>query len=109
VNPEIVRNLARAGAPVDAAMPSGTQPIEQAARKVLPATVAAMLELGADAGRGLDALMAWWSIVGAKYNGHRSGDVSTVIDILRAGGAEVSDRHLDQAAGASAVEAALRH
>lgn len=108
-NPEIVRALARAGASVNAAMPSGTQPIEQAARRVLPATVAAMVELGADPGRGLDALMAWWA-VGVQYNGHRAGKVSTVIDILRAGGAKVTDRHREQAAGAGApqVEAALR-
>ncbi len=98
-----------AGASVNAAMPSGTQPIEQAARRVLPATVAAMVELGADPGRGLDALMAWWA-VGVQYNGYRAGKVSTVIDILRAGGAEVTDRHREQAAGAGApqVEAALR-
>lgn len=108
VNPQIVRSLVRAGATVNAAMPSGAQPIEPAARKVLPATVAAMIELGADPGRGLDALMTWWSITGAKFNGYRSADVCSVIDVLRAGGAEVNDGHLDRAAGASEVEAALR-
>jgi ankyrin repeat protein len=108
VNPQIVRALAKAGASVNAAMPGGAQPIEAAARKVLPATVAALVELGADPGRGLDALMAWWSISGAKYNGYRCDDVCSVIDILRAGGAEVNDRDLSRAAGASAVEAALR-
>ena len=38
---------------------------------ILPATVAAMVELGADAGRGLDSLMAWWT-VGAAFNGYRA-------------------------------------
>jgi hypothetical protein len=108
VNPEIVRLLVQAGASVHAATPSGTQPIERAARNVLPATVAAMLELGADPCRGLDAVLAWWAISGAKFNGYRSADVSSVIEILRAGGAEVSERHRGMAAGASAVEAALR-
>jgi hypothetical protein len=109
VNPEIVRSLARAGASVNAATPSGTQPIEQAARRILPATVAAMIEVGADPGRGLDALMAWWA-VGVKYNGYRADEVGTVIDILRGGGAEVTDRHCELAteAGAPQVEAALR-
>jgi uncharacterized protein len=110
VNPEMVRALARAGASIDAPLPSGTQPIELAARMVLPATVAAMVELGADPGRGLDALMAWWAL-GATFNGYRAGEVAAVIAILRAGGAEVSERHRELAAGAgtSEVEAALRH
>ena len=109
VNPEMVRALVRAGAAVDAAMPSGAQPIEQAARRILPATGAAMVELGADPGRGLDALMSWWA-VGVRFAGYRAGDVADVIDILRAGGAEVTERHRELAAtaGASQVEAALR-
>jgi len=109
VNPEMVRALVRAGAAVDAAMPSGTQPIEQAARRILPATVAAMVDLGADPGRGLDALLSWWA-VGVRFAGYRAGDVADIIDILRAGGADVTERHreLATAAGASQVEAALR-
>ncbi|MCV7298822.1 ankyrin repeat domain-containing protein [Mycobacterium barrassiae] len=109
VNPEIVRALVRAGASIDAPLPSGTQPIELAARMLLPATVAAMIELSADPGRGLDSLLAWWA-VGAKFNGYRSGRVVELIDILRAGGAEVSPRHRELAADAAApdVEAALR-
>jgi uncharacterized protein len=109
VNPEMVRALVRAGAAVDAALPGGTQPIERAARMVLPATVAAMVELGADPDRGLDSLMAWWSI-GATYNGYRATAVADVIDLLRAGGATVTQRHREHAAnaGASEVEAALR-
>ena len=109
VNPEMVRALVRAGASVDSPLPSGTRPIELAARMILPATVAAMVDLGANPGRGLDSLMSWWA-VGAELNGYRAGDVAAVIDILRAGGAVVSDRHreLAAAAGASQVESALR-
>ena len=109
VNPEMVRALVRAGACVNAPLPSGTQPIELAARMILPATVAAMVDLGADAGRGLDSLMTWWA-VGATFNGYRAGEVAAMIDVLRAGGAEVSERHRGLAAdaGASEVEAALR-
>ena len=108
VNPEMVRALVHAGAAVDAAMPSGTQPIEQAARRILPATVAAMVELGADPGRGLDALLSWWS-VGVRSAGYRAADVADVIDVLRTGGAAVTERHRELAAGAGAsqVEAAL--
>jgi uncharacterized protein len=110
VNPEMVRALVRAGAAVDAALPSGTRPIEQAARRVLPATVAAMVELGADPGRGLDALLPWWASTGARHAGRRANDVAEIIDILRAGGALVTDRHRELAAdaGAPQVEAALR-
>jgi uncharacterized protein len=110
VNPEMVRALVRAGAAVDAALPSGIQPVEQAARRVLPATVAAMVELGADPARGLDALLPWWAITGARHPGHRATDVAEIIDILRAGGAVVTDRHRELAAdaGAPQVEAALR-
>ena len=104
----MVRALVSAGAAVDAAMPSGTQPIEQAARRILPATVATMLELGAEPGRGLDALMSWWS-AGVRFAGYRAGEVADIVDILRAGGAEVTERHRELAAtaGASEVEAAL--
>ena len=109
LNPEMVRALVRAGAAVDAAMPSGTQPIEQAARRILPATIAALVELGADPGRGLDALLSWWA-VGVRNSGYRANDVADVIDILRAGGGTVTDRHRELAAtaGASQIEAALR-
>jgi uncharacterized protein len=110
VNPEMVRALVCAGAAIDAAMPSGTQPIEEAARRILPATVAAMVEVGADPGRGLDALVSWWDTIGAHYARYRAGDVANVIDILRAGGAVVTECHRELAAnaGASQVEAALR-
>jgi hypothetical protein len=109
VNPEMVRALVRAGAAVDAAQPSGTRPIEVAARRILPATVAAMIELGAEPGRGLDALMCWWAME-ARLAAYRAAEVAAVIEILRAGGAGVTDRHRELAAtaGASQVEAVLR-
>jgi hypothetical protein len=109
LNPAMVRALVRAGAAIDAPLPSGTQPIELAARMVLPATVAAMIDLGADPDRGLDSLMAWWA-VDATLNGHRAAEVAGVIDLLRSGGAVVSPHHraLAADAGASAVESALR-
>ncbi|BBZ16371.1 ankyrin repeat domain-containing protein [Mycolicibacterium gadium] len=109
VNPEIVRALTRAGASINAPLPSGMQPIELAARKVLPTTVAAMVELGADPARGLDALLAWWA-VGATFNAYRAAAVADMVGLLRAGGAAVSQRHRELAAqaGASEVETALR-
>jgi uncharacterized protein len=109
VNPEMVRALVRAGAAVDAALPSGTQPIECAARRLLPATVASMVELGASPTRGLDALLTWWAL-GARYATHRADVVVDIVEMLRAGGAEVSQGHLEQAAraGTPRVESALR-
>lgn len=109
VNPQMVRALVHSGAAVDAALPSGTQPIEQAAQRILPATVSAMIELGADPERGLDALMSWWPI-GVRLWGYRAHDVCDMIDILRAGGAKPTERHRELAAsaGASQVEEALR-
>jgi uncharacterized protein len=109
VNPEMVRALVRAGAAVDAISSSSTQPIEQAARRILPATVAALVDLGADPGRGLEALLSWW-VVGVRFAGYRARDVADIIDVLRAGGAAVTERHRELAAsaGASQVEAALR-
>ncbi|RAV09804.1 ankyrin repeat domain-containing protein [Mycolicibacterium sp. GF69] len=108
-NPEMVRALARAGASVSAALPDGTQPIEQAARRLLPATVAALVDLGAEPGRGLDALLAWWATAVA-VSAARAEAVANVVDVLRAGGAEVTERHraLAVAAGVEQVMAALR-
>lgn len=109
VNAQIVRALARAGAAVDAPSPDGTRPVERAARHLLPAAVAALVELGADPVRGLTALLSWWS-VNATYAGHRAGVVADIVDILRAGGAEATELHRDLAAraGASQVITALR-
>jgi uncharacterized protein len=108
-DPALVRALVAAGAQVDVAMPTGAQPIDTAARRVLPATVAALVELGADPGRGLDAVLSWW-VVGSRFAGYRAAEVAAVAEILRAGGAEVTDRHRELAAGVGveAVRAALR-
>lgn len=108
-DPALIRMLVAAGAAVDAATHSGAQPIETAARRVLPATVAALVELGADPDRGLDAVLSWW-VVGSRSAGYRSADVAAVAEILRAGGAEVTDHHHELAAGVGveAVQAALR-
>jgi hypothetical protein len=108
-DPELVRVLVAAGAAVDATTPGGVQPIDAAARRVLPATVAALVELGADPVRGLDALLSWW-VAGSRAAGYRAGEVAAVAEILRAGGAEVSDRHHELAAGvgSATVQAALR-
>jgi hypothetical protein len=48
--------------------------------------------------------------VGASFAAHRADDVADVVEILRAGGAEATDRHRELAAsaGASQVEALLR-
>jgi hypothetical protein len=58
------------------------------------------------------ALLSWWS-AGVRSAGYRAGDVAgiiDIIDILRAGGADVTERHRELAAnaGASQVEAAHR-
>lgn len=58
VNPEIVRALVRAGAAVDAALPSGTQPIEQAARRIPPAASTRCCHGGPSAGATLDTAQA---------------------------------------------------
>lgn len=109
VNAVMVRALVRAGASVHAALPSGTQPVELAARMMLPDTVCALVELGADPVRGLDALLGSWAAASA-FNGSRAAEVAGVVDVLRAGGAMVSQRHRELAAhaGASEVEVALR-
>lgn len=109
VNAEIVRALARAGASVNTPTPAGTQPIERAARQMLPTTVATLIELGAAPGRGLDAVMSSLAS-GAHDAGCRARDAVDVIGILVCAGATVTARHreLAAAAGAAQVEAALR-
>jgi uncharacterized protein len=103
VNPEMVRGLVTAGAVVDAEMPSGTQPVELAARRLLPATVAAMVELGADPQRGLDSVVTWWAVA-ADIFAYRARDVAEVVEVLREGGANPTDRHRELAAGVGAAE-----
>lgn len=108
VNPEIVRALAAAGADVNAATSSGQRPIDAAARQLLPATVATMLDLGARAAEALGALLVWWA-VNVRWAGYRVDDVVDVVEILRAGGAAITDRHRELAgeAGVERVTAAL--
>lgn len=109
VNAEIVRALARAGACVNTPTPAGIQPIEHAAQRMQPATVAALIELGAEPARGLDALL---SSLADRAQGTpcRADEVVDVIGTLRRAGAPVTERHRELAAvvGASPVEAALR-
>ena len=97
VNPAIVRALVGAGADPDTSTPSGRRPIEAAAQRLLPATVATFLDLGAAPANALTAVLVWWAanISWAKY---RAGVVVDVIETLRAGGAVVSDRHRQLAA-----------
>jgi hypothetical protein len=108
VNPAIVRALVGAGADPDASTLSGRRPIEAAAQRLLPATVATFLNLGAAPANALTAVLVWWAanISWAKY---RAGVVVDVIETLRAGGAVVSDRHRQMAAKGEveAVAAAL--
>lgn len=99
LNPDIARALVGAGADIDAELHSGGRPIETAARRLLPATVATMLELGAQPAQALDALLVWWSL-NARWMGYRAPDVVGIVEILRAGGATVTERHLEQAAAA---------
>ncbi len=108
LNPGMIRALVEAGADLDAQSRSGERPIEAAARRVLPASVGTLLELGAQPARALDALLVWWS-VNVRWSGYRATEVAGVVGILRAGGAVVTDRHAELAAeaGAGAVLAAL--
>lgn len=104
LNPELVALLHDAGADVDAETPSGARPIEEAARQLLSATVAALLERGAEPAMALTALLTWW-VTNVRWAGYRAGEVVRVLEILRAGGAVVTarDRELANEAGVSAV------
>jgi hypothetical protein len=108
LNPELTRMLTAAGADVNAATPSGQRPIEAAAQRILPATVATMLDLGAEPAKALAALLVWWA-ANARWFGYRAKEVVNVIECLRAGGAVVTtrDRELATEAGVSTVAAAL--
>jgi uncharacterized protein len=79
VNPEIVGALIGAGADIEARSTGGISPIEAAARELLPATVTAMLELGAQPGRALDALLVRWSS-NARWMGYRAGVVVALVE-----------------------------
>lgn len=108
VSPKMVRALTAAGADVDAETPSGRRPIEVAARRLLPATVAAMLDLGAQPARSLTAVLTWWAM-NAGVHTYRAKVVADVVEILCAGGASATerDRELADKAGDSRVIAAL--
>jgi uncharacterized protein len=105
VNPEIVRALVTAGANVDAVAMSGTRPIEAAARKLLPATVATMLELGAEPAHALDALLVWWT-ANVRWAAYRAKEVVSMVELLRAGGATVTKHHFELAADAGVLTVA---
>jgi ankyrin repeat protein len=108
LNPGMVRALVAAGADVDAATTGGQRPIDVAARQLLPATVAAMLDLGAQPAQAISALLVWWT-VNVRWAAYRADDVVDVIEILRAGGAAITDRHRELAteAGVPKVSAVL--
>ena len=108
LNPGIIRDLVKAGADVDAQSLGGERPIEAAARRLLPASVGTLLELGAQPARALDAVLVWWS-VNVRWAGYRAAEVAGVVEILRGGGAAISDRHVELAAeaGVASVGAAL--
>jgi hypothetical protein len=99
LNPALVRSLAAAGADVNACTPTGQRPIDAAAQQLLPATVATLLELGAQPASALTTLLSWWA-VNIRWAGYRAGEVIHVIEILRAGGSMVSDRDHELAAEA---------
>ena len=103
LNPAMVRSLVVAGADVNASTTSGQRPIEAAAQRLLPATVARLLELGADPAKALTAMLVWWA-VNVRWAGYRRGEIVDVIEILRAGGAEVSERDRELAADAGVPE-----
>lgn len=101
LNPALVRSLVAAGADVNATTTSGQRPIEAAAQRLLPATVATMLDLGATPAKALTAVLTWWAM-NVRWAGYRRGEVVDVVEILRAGGAEVNER--DRELAANAVE-----
>jgi hypothetical protein len=103
LNPAMVRSLVIAGAEVNAPTTSGQRPIEAAAQRLLPATVARLLELGAHPAKALTATLVWWA-VNVRWAGYRRGEVVDVIKILRAGGAAVTERDRELAADAGAPE-----
>lgn len=108
INPGMVRSLVRAGADVDACTTSGRRPIELAAQRLLPATVAILLDLGSQPAKALTMLLVWWA-ANARSAGYRRSEVVEVVELLRAGGAMVSerDRELASHAGAPMVVSAL--
>lgn len=106
VNPELVRRLVEAGADVNAETASGQRPIEAAAARLLPATVATFLDLGAEPARALTATLAWWA-TNVRWAGYRSREVVAVIELLLVGGAVITDRDRELAGQAGNAAVAL--
>jgi hypothetical protein len=108
VNPGLARSLVAAGADVNAQTSGGQRPIEAAAQRLLPATVATLLELGADPAGALGHVLVWW-VANVRWAKYRAKDVVDVIEVLRAGGAVVGnrDRELAAEAAESTVVSAL--
>lgn len=103
LNPALVRSLVGAGADVNASTTSGLRPIEIAAQRLLPATIATMLDLGATPAGALTAVLVWWS-VNVRWAAYRRGEVAEVVEILRAGGAVVDQRDRELAVNAVVPE-----
>jgi hypothetical protein len=99
LNPDLVRSLADAGADVNCSTALGERPIEAAAQRLLPSTVAAFLDLGAAPANALTTVLAWWS-VNVRWAGYRAVEVVDVITTLRGAGAPVTDRDREFAAQA---------
>jgi hypothetical protein len=108
LNPGIVRSLVAAGADPNAVTVSGQRPIEVAAQRLLPATVATLLDVGAQPAAALTSVLVWWA-VNVRWAKYRASEVVTVIEVLRAGGAVVGDRDRELTAegDAETVVAAL--
>ena len=108
LNPQIVRSLVGAGADPNASTPSGQRPIEAAAQRLLPATVAALLDLGAEPAAALTSVLVWWA-ANVRWATYRAREVVEVVEVLRTGGAKVGDRDRELAAeaGVETVVAAL--
>ncbi|WP_159040200.1 ankyrin repeat domain-containing protein [Streptomyces virginiae] len=106
---EIVRLLASSGASPNSPNSHGIVPIEQAARNIMPATAAALVDLGADPQIGLTSAISGW-VINSRYLGYRAGQMANLVEILRAGGAEVTPEHISRArrAGHDVVLAALQ-
>jgi uncharacterized protein len=67
-----------------------------------------MLDLGAPPARALTALLSWW-VLNVRWAGYRAKDVVSVVELLRAGAAVVTerDRELAAEAGVPAVVEAV--
>jgi hypothetical protein len=99
INPTLVRSLAGAGADMNASTDGGQRPIEAAAQRLLRATVTTFLDLGAEPANALTTVLVWW-VANVRWAKYRAGEVISVIEALRAGGAVVGDRDRELSAEA---------